>query len=276
MTDEKHVSYSQFGTFLSCPFKYKLNYIDKIDISTNNEYNTFGSAMHRTIQDFVTNIYNKELNENSHITNTSKLRKYIEDISKENNIDQNAIAALEDFYFNGIYILKDLYKKKNIYFPENWSLVDNEYKLNVELKSGLNLIGYIDTVLYDKENSTYILYDYKTSLWGWKDYKKKDNITRWQLILYKMFFARLMNIPFDRVKIAYVILKQNIYKNAQFPQSRISKFEPPSGTQTINKCFEAFVSFLDNILDENFIYKKTINPKNCKYCPFRGKYCEGV
>lgn len=276
MTEKKHVSYSQFGTFLTCPFKYKLSYIDNIDVSTNNEYNTFGTAMHKTVQDFVSNIYNRELHENSHITNTSRLRKYIEEISKENNISDQAISALENFYFNGIYILKDLYKKRHIYFSENWQLIDNEYKLEIELQNNIDLIGYIDTVLYDKKNDEYILYDYKTSLWGWKEYKKKDIITRWQLILYKMFFAQSKNIPLNKIKIAYIILKQNIYKNADFPQSRVSKFEPPSGTQTVNKCFDSFVNFVTTIQDDTFIYNKTNDLKNCKYCPFKGEYCEGA
>ena len=51
------VSFSQYSMWSSCPHQYKLNYIDKLGESSSNVHTIFGSAMHETIQHYLSVMY---------------------------------------------------------------------------------------------------------------------------------------------------------------------------------------------------------------------------
>ena len=54
-----HISYSELKEWTDCPWKHKLNYIDKIKQFKGNEHTAFGSALHTVcevvVQDFDEN-----------------------------------------------------------------------------------------------------------------------------------------------------------------------------------------------------------------------------
>ena len=51
------VSFSQYSMWSSCPHQYKLNYIDKLGESSSNVHTIFGTAMHETIQHYLSVMY---------------------------------------------------------------------------------------------------------------------------------------------------------------------------------------------------------------------------
>ena len=51
------VSFSQYSTYTTCPHQYKLRYIDKLGESSANIHTLFGTAMHETIQHFLSVMY---------------------------------------------------------------------------------------------------------------------------------------------------------------------------------------------------------------------------
>ena len=51
------ISYSQLSMFSDCPFKWKLNYVDKLSISDSNIFLIFGTAMHEVIQNYLNVMY---------------------------------------------------------------------------------------------------------------------------------------------------------------------------------------------------------------------------
>ena len=51
------VSFSQYSMWSSCPHQYKLNYIDKLGESSSNIHTIFGTAMHETIQHYLSVMY---------------------------------------------------------------------------------------------------------------------------------------------------------------------------------------------------------------------------
>jgi len=55
--------------------------------------------------------------------------------------------------------------------------------------------GYIDILLHDKKNNRYKIVDLKTSRTSWNDKQKNDEITRLQLLLYKIFLSQEKSIP---------------------------------------------------------------------------------
>ena len=47
------VSFSQYSTWMSCPYQYKLSYIDKLGTNKSNISLIFCTAMHEIIQSYV-------------------------------------------------------------------------------------------------------------------------------------------------------------------------------------------------------------------------------
>ena len=43
---KQHISYSELKIFTECPYKWKLQYVDKLKGFTGNIYTAFGSAIH--------------------------------------------------------------------------------------------------------------------------------------------------------------------------------------------------------------------------------------
>ena len=43
---KQHISYSELKIFTECPYKWKLQYVDKLKGFTGNIYTAFGTAIH--------------------------------------------------------------------------------------------------------------------------------------------------------------------------------------------------------------------------------------
>ena len=56
-----HVSHSQFVSYSECNLKWKLRYIDKLGTFTGNIHTLFGTAMHTTLQTYLTEMYGKSI-----------------------------------------------------------------------------------------------------------------------------------------------------------------------------------------------------------------------
>ena len=58
-SSQKSISYSQISTFLTCPKKWSLMYREGHYKSEQNMNMTFGTAIHTTIQNFLSTFYNE-------------------------------------------------------------------------------------------------------------------------------------------------------------------------------------------------------------------------
>ena len=112
--------------------------------------------------------------------------------------------------------------------------------------------------------------------------KKDENKTQ-QLLLYKQFYSKQYNHPIDKIEVEYFIVKRKLWENAMFPQKRVQKFSPASGTVSMNKVAKRLDTFLDlafndkgERIHENII--ATPSKKACKWCEFnQTEYCnQGV
>jgi hypothetical protein len=125
-------------------------------------------------------------------------------------------------------------------------------------------------VTYNEKTGEYTLYDLKTSSRGWNQYAKKDKKKTDQLLLYKIFFAKELGIPHDKIKVAFTILKR-ILIESQYPIPRVSEFVPPSGAPSLRKAWDGMGEFVDKAFfggeyDPNQIASPSKN--NCKFCEF--------
>ena len=279
------ISYSQLSMFSECPQRWKLNYIDKVTESEPSIHLLFGTAMHEVIQTWLEVMYHDSVKNANKLNLEQRLHdKMMEQfkIEKENyGKDPCTLEELREFFQDGVNILDFLKKKKADYFSKRgYKLIGCEVPIEVDLKKNVKIIGYLDLVILDEFHNTIKIYDIKTSTRGWNKWMKKDENKTQQLLLYKQFYAKQYNHPIDKIEVEYFIVKRKLWEEAMFPQKRVQKFSPASGTVSMNKTLDGLNFFIEKAFtddgqrtDENII--ATPSKKACRWCEFKGtEYCD--
>ena len=282
----KKISYSQYSQWDVCPFKWKLNYIDKLSEFTDNIHTLFGTSMHEVLQTYLTVMYNDTIK----MADALPLEKMLLHRMKynyTNAMEKNGgeviceQSDMEEFYRHGLSILDWFKKRRQNYFSKKgYELVGIETPINYDLPNDIKFIGYIDVLLYDKVRDRYKIIDIKTSTMGWNKYMKADKNKTDQLLLYKQFYGAQHDIPLDKIDVEYFIVKRKLYEKVDFPQRRVQTFSPANGKPSINKV----VNNLNQFLQESFIdgeynmehtYIKRPSKKNCRFCEFnQTEHCD--
>ena len=274
------VSYSQYSMWTTCQEQYKLNYIDKLGTSSANIHTIFGSAMHETIQHFLDVMYNVTKKQALQLNLEKMLYdKLVEHFTKESEKMVDGMypctkEELGEFYEDGKLILQYFTNKLDkLYHKSGFELVAIEQVLNAEVKPGVHFIGFIDILLKDKSSDEYIIIDLKTSTRGWNKYQKADKVKTSQMLLYKKFYSEKYDIPLDKIKVEYQILKRKISENFEYPIPRISKFVPANGKPSVNNAWKGFTNFVDSVFgDTGEIIQEVFPPnkgKQCDWCEFK-------
>ena len=240
---QKQISFSQFSTYSQCPNKWALMYRDGHYKSEVSIHMTFGTSMHETIQHYLDIMYNQSTAAADRIN----LEEYFEDRLRENykkDYEQNKkehfsnSIELREFFEDGKAILEWFKKKKKMYFSQRgWWLAGIEVPILIAFNPAYKNIlykGYIDVVMYCERSNTIEIIDIKTSTKSWGEEQKQDKIKHSQLILYKKFFSEQFNFPIENIKVTFFIVKRKIWKQSEFPQSRIQTFSPSSGKTYIS------------------------------------------
>ena len=273
----KRVSYSQYNQWITCPYKWKLNYIDELGKYTDSIHTLFGTSMHEVLQTYLTVMYNDTIKTADALPLDKMLlhrmkTNYV-DIMKENGGEVFCEQKdMEEFYNHGLLILEWFKKKRGMYFSKKgYELIGIEVPIEYKLSNDIKFIGYMDVVIYDKVRDRYKIIDIKTSTMGWNKYMKADKNKTNQLLLYKQFFSKERDIPIDKIDVEYLILKRKLYENIAYPQKRIQTFSPASGKPSINKVIKRLQEFMDECFDDkgNIIsndYEKCEKHKKCRLC----------
>lgn len=282
------VSYSQYSMYSTCPRQYKLAYIDKLGESSANIHTIFGSACHAVIQHFLSVFYGVSKKQAMEIDTDKLLLEHMrtEFIKENDKLSDGTITTkgeMEEFYGDGRRIIEWL--KKNIerfYTKTGFELVGIEIPLNVKVKEGVHFIGFIDIVLRDLSTGNIIIIDLKTSTKGWNKYQKSDEKKNSQILLYKKYYSDIFNIPLDKVKVEYHIMRRKLSDYSPYPVPYVSKHIPSNGKPSVNKAYNSFMGFVNEVFDDEGKFRDIEYPKNpgknkfnCKYCEFYKKHCDG-
>ena len=273
------VSYSQYSMWSSCPQQFKLNYIDKLGESSANIHTIFGSAMHETIQHFLSVMYGVTKKQALELDLEMMLKdKLVEHFTKEKEKLTEGTPCtreeLEEFYGDGRQIIQYFKSKLDkLYTKSGFELVAIEMPLNAQIKEGVHFIGFIDIVLKDISSGEIIIVDLKTSTSGWNKYQKADKIKTAQMLLYKKFYSEKYDIPLEKVKVEYQILKRKLMESTDYIVPRISKFIPPHGKPSVNLAWKGFMEFVDTVYDDGGLIRTDNFPTNkgkaCNWCEFK-------
>ena len=271
------ISYSQFSQWDKCPYTWKLNYVDKAETFKGNIYTLFGSAIHETIQAYLVCYYERTIKEADALPLDEILMYRMKENykqSKERHGDEFEVTKEEmaEFYEDGINIINEFLKKKTGYFSKKRTeLVGIEMKLNYDLPNKMKFNGYMDVVLHEKKTGRIKIIDIKSSTMGWNKYMKADKNKTNQLLLYKYFLSKQLEISIDKIDVEYLILKRRLYENIIYPQKRLQAFTPASGKPSINKVMKRLQEFIDECFDDKGKiianeYEKCEKHKKCRMC----------
>ena len=282
------VSFSQYSMWSSCPHQYKLSYIDDLRESSSNIHSVFGSAMHETLQEYLSRCLRISKSQADKGMNTKAFlkEKMREFFIKESNEGKDPICSKEElveFLEDGYLILDYFQKSKN--FNNFFSLQDDELVaieqvINTKIGEHVNSLGFIDFIVRSKTTGRYRITDFKTSTKGWSKYQKSDPVKNTQILLYKKFYAEMLKISEDMIEVEFIILKRKVSENADYHIPRISRHVPASGKPSINKAWKGFTEFVDNVFNADGSYRTDIPfPKKpsklCGWCEFYGTHCDG-
>lgn len=109
----------------------------------------------------------------------------------------------------------------------------------------------------------YYIIDWKTTNYGWSPDKKRDYQKQLQLILYKHFFCKIMNLPLERVKCGFVLLKRTPRKS---DNSHVEYIPVSVGPKTQEKGLKTLHDMINQIQA-----RRTLKNRNsCRYCAYNG------
>ena len=275
------VSFSQYSMWSSCPHQYKLNYIDKLGESSSNIHTIFGTAMHETIQHYLSVMYGVSKKQADEINKDKLLLErmreaYKTEAEKMSEGTPCTQIELEEFYGDGRRILAWLDKHMHKFYSKSgYELVGIEIPLNATIKEGVHFIGFIDIVLRDVAENSIIIIDLKTSTMGWNQYQKADRLKNSQILLYKKYYSELFNIPLQKIRVEYQILRRKLPEDSAFPVPHVSKHVPAHGSPTVTKVYDEFMTFINTVFDDEGKFRDIEFPKvpgaakkNCKFCEF--------
>lgn len=284
------VSYSQYKMYRNCPRQYKLKYIDDLSKRESSIHLIFGSAIHTTLQEFLTKMYSgtkkRAMEMDLDMMLFEEMKK--EFIKEKERARTGEIPIkkeeMEEFWGDGRRIIK--WFKSHItefYSKRGMELVGIEIELDNKLKGDVSFIGFVDVVMKDKETGVHVLIDLKTSTKGWGKWQKRDKKTTDQLLLYKKFYAEKFDIPLDKIEVEYQIFKRKLI-DSEWTIPRISKYSPANGSISMNRVDREFEQFVDEVWNEDGTfnmknpYLKTPgkNQNRCRFCEFLGVHCDGV
>lgn len=258
----KHISYSSFSTYAKCPKLWEKQYLRNEIPFTQNIYTCFGTAMHETLQEWLTVLYHDSVKAANAINLDNLLYQNMIKAYKQGKAQMghehfSSEKELTKFWIDGKHILEYVTKKRTSHFTtKSMMLAGVETLLYQQLRPGVMFKGLVDLVFYHPNDDSWTVMDIKTSTRGWNPKQKKNPNVTAQVVLYKEFFAKQFGIDPKKVRVEYFIVKRQIPKDAEFPAMlrRIQTFVPPSGPRITKRVLESVNSFMDDVLDENGQY----------------------
>ena len=284
------ISFSQYQMWKGCPHRWKLNYIDKVGVSSPSLALVFGTAMHEVLQTYVETVNSSTIQEANQLPLEELLKEkmqveYKKFLVENNNQHFSNKDEMQEYLVDGIEIISWFKAKRDEFFTKkDWQLVGIESPINiipVESNPNVRLVGFLDLVMRNLKTGKTHIYDFKTSTNGWGKYAKADKVKVSQLVLYKTFYARQFDIHPDDIEIEYLILKRKIDENAEYAamKKRIQRFSPSHGKPSQNQIVREIQEFVNTAFDSDgnkrtdIIYKAISGEdgKNCRWCEFKDK-----
>ena len=262
-TGKKHVSYSEVRCWKECPYRHKLQHIDKIDMFKPSPYLDFGTNIHEGCESYL----------NTGTIPRDKLLANIRDAWEKHGFGEPEWYEKMPGWYKHVPVEEWCTWANNMWddvpgfldetFPD-WEPVSAEEQLYEEIPGKEMLFkGFIDVIIkVPRKNGTwkYWILDWKTAKsYGWDRRKKQDPLTQAQIILYKHYWATKNNIPSKDVGCGFVLLKRGGKPGNMCDLFKVSA--GPKATEKANK----MVNNMVNMVRRGMFLK---NRNSCKFCDY--------
>lgn len=219
-TNKPHVSYSEVRAWKECPFRHKLSYIDKIDLSDVSPYLDYGTLVHEQAESYLNNrtmdledfeIKLRAAWEEKGFDSKEYIKKQA-DYRAEQGWKPKPHHYIDEWVEWAKICLQDLPEFLDKNFP-NWETVSAEEMLYEDIPGHeIKFKGFIDGLIKcdgPGNRRVYWVIDWKTAPpRGWMRDKKRDFNTQAQIALYKSFWRNKNSLLSKDVKCGFVLLKR--------------------------------------------------------------------
>lgn len=283
---DNRISYTQFSMYSKCPKSWYLAYAKNLRQYRPSIHTVFGTAVHETLQHYLDTCFNDSVKKANCIDLEGYLIErmqsvYKDEVGRIGGDHFSNLLELTEFWQDGVEILRWVKAKRSQYFStRQYKLLGIEIPLICKVSdtnSELDIIAYLDVVLYDKTQDIVRIIDIKTSTKGWSKWDKADEVKRAQVLIYKHFFSKQFDFNIDNIDVDFFIVKRKLIEDCEFPQKRVQEYKPSQGKITIGKMKKDLDAFISECFDQdgNFILNKDYkaiagkNGKHCRFCEFR-------
>lgn len=257
-TGKVNVSFSEVKTWHDCPWRHKLQNIDKIDLNKPGIALDFGTSMHAAHEQFI----------NTNQMSPDVFVKMLHELWAEHEKvlpDTFTVDAFKSYAMTGKLILSEVEAFYSEQFP-GWKPVAAEYPLFEQIPDYPHAFkGFIDAIISvphpkHKDKRIYWILDVKTTSWGWPIEKKQDAMIRAQLILYKHFWSHKENVNPRDIKCGFLL-----FKRIAKPGNRLELFPVSVGDTTTQRAINVVQNMLKIVKRGKFIK----NRLSCDFCQYR-------
>lgn len=244
-------SWSRVNTYLTSPYEYFLKYIKHINEDNNNcAYAPLGGMVHDILEEY----YEQKIDYNEMLDkydqgwminiDIADLKFDRSDKEKNNNIKNRYNLDLQHFFKN----------HKHIEFQKAI-----EQFILIKLKEDIILQGYMD-ILIKKENSTFVIGDFKTST----IYKGKKALKECgQLVLYAIGLHQ-MGVPWKNIKIGWNFLKyQNVTVEQKNGKKKVREIERSKLGESLQSNAKTWLKYFGYDPDDYFVQMIQDNSIDC-------------
>lgn len=278
------VSASMFERFSECPKQWELRYKDKNYEPEDNENTIYGDSIHRLVENYMEAEDENEYDSPEKIEDKVKnaVKTSAEDVKDRfdadasNNreypftpqlLDQMVKDARKSF---GQYI-----KFADQFFTDSLELVSVEEEFKGKTFHNLEFRGKVDLVFYDNEKDLFYIIDIKSSNSSWKTQDINFLAKKVQLLSYKFYFCKELEIPFEKVKTAFVVLNREGDAKGNF--GHIESISIDSSVKRLKWTIKQWQKFLTKTTYEKGYfrdrnYEKNPTEKNCSRCPYSTQF----
>jgi hypothetical protein len=263
-----HVSFSELSLFDECPWRWFLDVIEERRSKSDSIDLVFGDSMHKTLE------FLKAVDVSSRPTPEIAKAKFSElfvlraqQFPPRPNMTVESLVEAAGKIIDNIDTIPQ-FRDGKVVFNELQLLeqIDRSDGIAVKFK------GFIDvgTVVpgRGKRGSKLWVCDYKTATWGWGGDKRFDAKVHRQLLLYKHFLCKKMQLDPTNVGCAFVILK----KTPRGTDSPIEWFPISAGPKAVAAAVDHVQSTITAMNGGHYVarasacFKFRFNP-----CPYVGQ-----
>jgi RecB family exonuclease len=236
------LSFSRIEAFISCPLKYKYQFIEKTPFIPT-VHTVFGKSLHEAVA-----LFGESKKNETNITIEEMDSIFLKTWKSEVELIQPKLENDQSWIEKGKIYLKSFYRREGLKSDSKPLLIEKKFSFDVE--ENLKFTGIFDRVDKSKENEVIIL-EFKTHL--------NRAYSLLQLQLYCYAYLRLHNI-----------LPKNAYLSS-IESGEVIEYSP--NKKEMNSVHKMILNVSNSIKKEKFNAKPSMN--NCRFCPAKDK-CEFV